>query len=52
MLTYVKLNDATHLLEEILDKHMVLPKATSVPSADPVHQQDWKQAFTAPWFRQ
>ena len=35
----------------MLNKYMVLLKGTSVPSADPVHQQDWKQAFTVPWFR-
>lgn len=50
--TYAELNEAIDLLEEMLNKYMVLLKATSVPSADPVHQQDWKQAFTVPWLRQ
>lgn len=35
----------------MLNKYMVLLKAISVPSADPVQQQDWKQAFRVPWLR-
>lgn len=47
--TYVELNAAIDLLEELLNKYMVLLKATSVPSADPVHQADWRNAFRVAW---
>jgi hypothetical protein len=47
--TYVELNAAIDLLEELLNKYMVLLKATSVPSADPVHQHDWRDAFRVAW---
>jgi hypothetical protein len=50
--TWAELNDAIDLLEEMLNKYMVLLKATSVPSADPVHQEDWKAAFRVPWLRE
>jgi hypothetical protein len=49
--TYEELNAAIDLLEEMLNKYLVLLKATSVPSADPVHQQDWKAAFRVAWLR-
>ena len=49
--TYEDLNAAIELLEEMLNKYMVLLKATSVPSADPVHQQEWRAAFRVPWLR-
>lgn len=45
------LNAAIELLEEMLNKYMVLLTATSVPSADPVHQADWKAAFRVPWLK-
>lgn len=47
--SYKELNAAIDLLEELLNKYMVLLKATGVPSADPVHQADWKAAFRVPW---
>lgn len=47
--TYVELNAAIDLLEELLNKYMVLLKVTSVPSADPVHQSEWRDAFRVPW---
>ncbi len=47
--TYEDLNAALELLERMLNKYMVLLKATSVPSADPVHQADWKSAFRVAW---
>lgn len=47
--TYVDLNAAIDLLEELLNKYMVLLKVTSVPNADPVHQADWRDAFRVPW---
>ncbi len=50
--TYEELNAAIDLLEEMLNKYMVLLKGTSVPSADPVHQQDWKAAFRVAWLRE
>lgn len=50
--TWEELNAAIDLLEEMLNKYMVLLTATSVPSADPVHQADWKAAFRVPWLRQ
>src|SRR5262249_50718108 len=49
--TFEDLNTAIDLLEELLHKYMVLLKATSVPSADPVHQEDWRNAFRVPWLR-
>jgi len=49
--TYEELNAAIELLEEMLNKYLVLLKATSVPSADPVHQHDWKAAFRVAWLR-
>ena len=47
--TFDELNAAIDLLETMLNKYMVLLKATGVPSADPVHQADWKAAFRVPW---
>jgi len=49
--TYEDLNAALELLGWMLNKYMVLLKDTSVPSADPVHQADWKAAFTVPWLQ-
>jgi hypothetical protein len=49
--TFDELNAAIDLLEELLNKYMVLLKSTSVPSADPVHQADWKSAFRVAWLR-
>jgi hypothetical protein len=50
--TYEDLNAAIDLLEWLLNKYMVLLKATGVPSADPVHQADWKAAFRVAWLRE
>ncbi len=50
--TFKELNAAIDALEELLNKYMVLLKATSVPTADPVHQADWKAAFRVPWLRE
>ncbi len=47
--TFAELNAAIDLLEELLNKYMVLLTATGVPSADPVHQADWKDAFRVAW---
>lgn len=49
--TYEQLNAAIELLGEMLHKYMVLLKATSVPDAEPIHQQDWRDAFRVPWLR-
>jgi hypothetical protein len=50
--TFKDLNAAIDLLESLLNKYMVLLTATSVPSADPVHQADWKAAFRVPWLQE
>jgi hypothetical protein len=50
--TWEELNAAIDLLEEMLNKYMVLLTATGVPSADPVHQRDWKAAFRVAWLRE
>lgn len=47
--TWGELNDVIDLLEEMLNKYMVLLKAQGVPSADPVHQAEWKEAFRVAW---
>ncbi len=49
--TFEELNAAIELLEKLLNKYMVLLTATSVPSADPVHQADWKAAFRVAWLQ-
>lgn len=49
--TWNELNAAIDLLEEMLNKYMVLLTATGIPSADPVHQADWKDAFRVAWLR-
>lgn len=51
MVTYEELNAAIDLLEELVNKYMVLLKAIGVPSADPVHQADWKNAFRIAWLK-
>lgn len=50
--TYEDLNGAIDLLEWLLNKYMVLLTATGVPSADPVHQADWKAAFRVAWLQE
>lgn len=50
--TFADLNAAIDCLEKLLNKYMVLLKATSVPSADPVHQADWKAAFRVAWLQE
>lgn len=50
--TYADLNAAIDLSEQLLNKYMVLLKATGVPSADPVHQADWKAAFRVAWLQE
>ena len=50
--TYKDLNAAIDLLEWLLNKYMVLLKATGVPSADPVHQADWKAVFRVAWLQE
>jgi hypothetical protein len=47
--TFKGLNAAIDLLEELLNKYMVLLKATNVPSADPVYQSDWRAPFRVAW---
>lgn len=49
--TFEELNAAIEQLEKLLNKYMVLLTATSVPSADPVHQADWKAAFRIAWLQ-
>ncbi len=50
--TYEDLNAAIDRLEWLLNKYMVLLKATGVPSADPVHQADWKATFRVAWLQE
>lgn len=50
--TYADLNAAIDLLAELLNKYMVLLKATGVPDADPVHQTDWRAAFRVAWLQE
>jgi hypothetical protein len=49
--TYEDLNGAIEILEELLNKYMVLLKSEGVPNADPVHQEDWARIFRVPWLR-
>ena len=49
--TYKELNEAIEVIGELLEKYSSLLTATMIGSLTPVHQQDWRKAFTVAWLR-